>query len=271
MISRPVSRSVSRPVSRPYDVEPPQPDFKLGDLFKDGSGGFWIDANNRWAMRQDAAGTIPVTEDGQPVGFMRDTSGKNEPLRQQDAPKCPIYRTDGTQSWLEFVGGQYFEGSHLWGDAEANATQFTVMAVIEQPVAEGMALFNSFRTIRPSLGISLATPGPDVTLYQLAVTDEVEAGIIECKNPGPDPVALIGRVDLANGSADLVAGAESNSTVMHSFIPLFPSQTFAVGAGVEGAYGFKGKLFSFLIVDRYITDEEQAQALTELKRLAGIQ
>ncbi|ARV77105.1 hypothetical protein SKUL_6 [Pseudomonas phage Skulduggery] len=247
------------------------PDFKLGDLFTEGASGFWIDANNRWAMRQDAAGTIPVTEDGQPVGFMRETSGTNQPLTQASAPKCPIYRTDGTQSWLELTGGQYLEGTNLLNSEDAAATQFTVMAVIEQPVAEGMALFNAYRAEEPSYGISLATPGPDVTLYQLAVTDAVEAGIVECKNPGPDPVALIGRVNLITGDSTLVAGAESNTAAMNPFIPGFPGVPFAVGAGVGGTFGFKGKLYSFLCVSRYITDDEQAQALTELKRLAGIQ
>lgn len=53
---------------------------------------------------QDAAGTTPVTADGQVVGRMDDLSGNSNHITQSTAAAKPIYRTDGTLHWLEGDG-----------------------------------------------------------------------------------------------------------------------------------------------------------------------
>lgn len=77
MRTRPVSRAVAKRVSRPVSggsaVPPPLDD--LSSLFAKGEPGVWFDPTDMATMFQDAAGTIPVTAAGQPVGFMRDKSG----------------------------------------------------------------------------------------------------------------------------------------------------------------------------------------------------
>jgi hypothetical protein len=52
----------------------------------------------------DAAGTIPVVADGDPVGLMLDLSGNGSNATQSVAARRPIYRTDGVLHWLEFDG-----------------------------------------------------------------------------------------------------------------------------------------------------------------------
>lgn len=53
---------------------------------------------------QDAAGTVPVTSDGDPVGRMLDLSGNDNHATQEVSGARPIYRTDGAHHWLEFDG-----------------------------------------------------------------------------------------------------------------------------------------------------------------------
>ena len=53
---------------------------------------------------QDAAGTVPVTADGDPVGLMLDLSGNGNHATQTTSAARPIYRTDGTMHWLQFDG-----------------------------------------------------------------------------------------------------------------------------------------------------------------------
>lgn len=56
------------------------------------------------SLYQDSAATVPVTADGDPVGWMRDQSGNGNHATQSTSADRPIYRTDGTLHWLEFDG-----------------------------------------------------------------------------------------------------------------------------------------------------------------------
>ena len=55
-------------------------------------------------LYQDAAGTVPVTADGDPVGLVLDLSGNGNHASQSTSAARPVYRTDGTLHWLEFDG-----------------------------------------------------------------------------------------------------------------------------------------------------------------------
>lgn len=53
---------------------------------------------------QDAAGTVPVTADGDPVGLMLDLSGNGNHATQPVSAERPVYRTDGVRHWLQGDG-----------------------------------------------------------------------------------------------------------------------------------------------------------------------
>ncbi len=75
-----------------------------GSLFRDGAQGAWFDPSDLSTLFQDSAGTIPVVNDGDPVGLIMDASGNGNHAAQPAPAARPIWRTDGVLSWLEFDG-----------------------------------------------------------------------------------------------------------------------------------------------------------------------
>jgi len=70
-------------------------------------GAFYIPrptVNGAQALFQDAAGTVPVTADGDPVGRMLDRSGNGNHATQTVSGRRPVYKTDGTLHWLQGDG-----------------------------------------------------------------------------------------------------------------------------------------------------------------------
>jgi len=77
-------------------------------LFLAGVLGVWFDPSDLSTLFQDAAGTIPVTSDGDPVGLMLDKSGNGYHASQSVSGSRLVYRTDGTVHRLEFNGVNSF-------------------------------------------------------------------------------------------------------------------------------------------------------------------
>lgn len=79
-------------------------------LFAAGEQGAWYDPSDLSTLFQDAAGTIPVTAVGDPVGRMLDKSGRGNHAAQSVSAARPAYQTDGALHWLEFDGVDDFMG-----------------------------------------------------------------------------------------------------------------------------------------------------------------
>jgi hypothetical protein len=75
-------------------------------LFSNGEQGFAYDPNDLTTLYQDAAGTIPVTAAGQPVGLMKDKSGRNNHASQTASASRPILQRNATTGayYLVFDG-----------------------------------------------------------------------------------------------------------------------------------------------------------------------
>ncbi|MFA5581618.1 MAG: hypothetical protein WDA25_06650 [Paracoccaceae bacterium] len=64
----------------------------------------WYDPASPDTLFQDAAGTIAVTQDGDPVGRICDRSGHGHDLMQPDPAKRPIWRQQDGRCWIESDG-----------------------------------------------------------------------------------------------------------------------------------------------------------------------
>ena len=78
----------------------------IKSLFANNEQGFFYDPNDLSTMFQDAAGTVPVNGVGQPVGLIRDKSGRNNHAFQTVSASRPILQRNATTGayYLAFDG-----------------------------------------------------------------------------------------------------------------------------------------------------------------------
>lgn len=87
--------------------------FDPAQLFAAGEVGGWWDPSDLTTLFQDAAGTIPVTATGQPVGRVNDKSGRGNHLTQATAAARPVYTVAGALRYLVFDGVNDFLSANL--------------------------------------------------------------------------------------------------------------------------------------------------------------
>lgn len=86
----------------------------------------WFDPSDVSTLFQDAAMTVPVSADGDPVGAIMDKSGNGYHATQSSAAIKPVYRSDGT---IEFDGVD----SVLVSSVVTAATNSAVLATSFEP------------------------------------------------------------------------------------------------------------------------------------------
>lgn len=74
--------------------------FTPEQSFQNGELGGWWEPKPQY-LWQDAAGTVPVTQDGDLVARMEDRSGNGHHFTQDAGTERMVYRTDGVLHWLE--------------------------------------------------------------------------------------------------------------------------------------------------------------------------
>jgi hypothetical protein len=98
-------------------------------LFQNGEDGFWYDPSDVSTMFQDAAGTIPVTGIGQPIGLLLDKSGNGYHASQS---------TDAARPTLEARKNELV-ATEAFDDAAWTATNMTVVGGATSPIGTSTA------------------------------------------------------------------------------------------------------------------------------------
>lgn len=202
-------------------------------------------------LRQDAAGTTPVTADGDPVGRMLDLSGNGRDLAQSGTTARPLFREAGGLRWLEFDGAN---------DNLSGATDLPFSA--QMSIGGGFEV-SAFNTSYPKLFLvrgqasADANRQPYIHLYQTV----------------PE------RINFAWGSGSVPLNLTDLSALgpVTFFTSVTPAQTYAEANGTSGSGagvtlvdgnsgflvgpGFTGKFFGAALFDRNLTNAER-QALT---------
>lgn len=154
LLSKEINRIITdKNATLGYLFKPPPPFSEIiKKLFANNEQGFFYDPNDLSTMYQDAAGTVPVTEAGQPVGLVLDKS-KGVVISSEKVVNPDF---DSDTAWTKQSTVTISGGSAIMSDASGNPTLSQYVALVPNAwydvtiviseVSAGAAVFRCYGT-----------------------------------------------------------------------------------------------------------------------------
>lgn len=114
-------------------------DDEIKLVFEGDKQGLFYDPSDLTTLFKDAAGTQPVTADGDPVGLIKDKSGNNNHATQAVSAARLVYRTDGILHWLEQDGVDDYMKTANFGLAQPVSMAFAMSASKNSLLIDGLS------------------------------------------------------------------------------------------------------------------------------------
>jgi hypothetical protein len=245
----------------------------IKSLFSLGEQVFAYDPNDLTTLYQDAAGAIPVTAAGQPVGLVKDKSGRNNHAYQTVSASRPILQRN------EVTGAYYLAFDGVDDFLQTNNIDFTA--------TDKVSLFAGIKEVSSGIQV-IAELGADTATNQGTYLFSLEGSKYTFKSRGSVNLVAVQSAstqvvtvpDLSVVSARGNISGDSN-TIKRNGINGSPS-TGDLGLGNYGNHPlyigrragtslpFNGHLYSLIIVGRLTTDNETKRIESELAKLTGV-
>lgn len=269
-----VSRSVGRPVTRSVLAGQLNNLTQLiKSLFSLGEQGFAYDPNDLTTLYQDAAGTVPVTAAGQPVGLMLDKSGRNNHASQTVSASRPILQRNATTGayYLAFDGVDDFLVTNNIDFTATNKVSLFAGVRKLSDVGDGMLVESSPDLNSNNGAFYLAAPLGAAPTYSSGSKGTIRQNATAFGYNSPISNVIASRIStsldtnilrvnatqVASSSADQGAGNYGN-------YPLF--------IGRRGAYSipFNGHIYSLIGISRLTTDAETLALEKAIAKATGV-
>lgn len=254
-----------------------KPSFNLEilKLFANGEQGFFYDPNDLSTMFQDAAGSVPVTAAGQPVGLILDKSGRNNHAFQTASASRPILRQNA------ITGAYYLE---LDGSDD-----FFVTNSIDFTSTDKISLFAGVRKLVDSTQMiaELSVSVSSGSFYLVAGSDgggigytsmsrgTFSAGVGKSARiftySGADTAVLSVKHDISGGLSSMrrngvvgIDGTEAKGTGNFGNYPLY------IGRRGGTSLPFSGHIYGLIGIGKLTTGNETAAIEKELAKQVGV-
>ncbi len=222
----------------------------------------WYDPKDLTTLFQDAAGTTPVTSDGDPVGLMLDKSENGHHMAQTTAAARPTYETDGSHHWVSFdgVNDSFAATAFAWGSDEATVS----MAVAKLSDATPGCLFETSENANNN----------DGTLALFAPNAQTGVGNYEFRAKGSGSSAYLGASGYTVPGTAILTGVASLSAELGSFfvdgvnkvldanVPdptVFGNHAIYLGRRANNSLPFHGRLYGAVLSNSLATAQELLQ------------
>lgn len=234
-------------------------------LFSGGEQGAWYDPSDLSTLFQDAAGTTPVTSDGDPVGLMLDKSGNNNHASQSTTAAKPVYRTDGTLHWLELDGVDDRLSVPVAAQGGAGDSNSVFTASIHDGVSGFYLLGNT-----NDLGVMMLHSATGFRATAEVVSGGHMVGSVSGLFAQGEKVVATSLFDRPSGAVEL--GLGSGYSDQESFTPENKVLPAASAIGIRGAQVinlFGGAVYGLIIVNRLADNDEVLAAQQHLSEMIG--
>lgn len=256
-------------------------DQQIQKLFANNEQGFWYDPNDLSTMFQDAEGTVPVTTVGQPVGLIRDKSGRNNHAFQTIPENRPTLRQNSV------TGANYLEFDGVDDFLQTNNIDFTM--------TDKMSLFAVVQKLRSSTAESILELGvlpydgvgtfwfttnalaPDDVWIAIAQSWNARTGFSKV-TPVANNFIVSAKLDFAGELAvDEVKPRLNGSTAgftrglgTHAGTGNFGIHPLHIGSRAGASLPFNGHIYSIISVGKLVSDDETVDIEKELAKRAGV-
>ena len=251
----------------------------IKQMFASGEQGFFYDPNDLTTMFQDAAGTVPVTAVGQPVGLILDKSGRGNHARQTTSASRPILRKNATTGayYLEFDG----------------TDDFLVTSSINFTATDKISLFAGVRKLSDSargilfeLGSAVGTLPGSFGIEAPRLNTANAYSFVHQGSTSPGTLATSGSLYSAPHSAVLVgngslSGTLSESIKVNSITTVGPNTALGantkygnyplyIGRRAGTSLPFNGHIYGLIGIGKLTTDSETTTMEKELAKRVGV-
>ena len=264
-----ISRAVGNILQLKYDQ-------LIKSLFANNEQGFFYDPNDLSTMFQDSAGTVPVTAVGQPVGLIRDKSGRNNHAFQTNSTSRPILRKnavtganylefDGTDDFLQTSNINFtatdkvslFAGVRNLSDSAQIIAELSVIAEYSDG-AFYFAAGNNGGTGYTSLARGSAYPSVD----QKAASFTYLA---------PDQAVLSVKHDISNDLSSIRRnGVIGIDGVGDKGVGNFGNYPLFIGRRAGTAFAFTGHLYGLIGIGKLVSDNETIALEKAIAKNTGV-
>jgi hypothetical protein len=241
----PITRSRFRP-------RYPSSSFAPGLLFLAGEQGAWYDPSDLSTLFQDAAGTVPVTAVGQPVGLIRDKSGRGNNASQSVAGSRPTLNVDSNGNYFLLFDG--IDDSLLTSSINLSSTnKITVFAGLRKLSDAGVALVAEFSATIASNNGAFAVAAPlNTTGSTFAFASKGTLfsawSVSGASFAAPSSVVLSGIGDISTDTQILrLNGADIQSLTNDQGTGNYGTYPLYIGRRNNATFPYNGRMYGLIV------------------------
>lgn len=242
-------------------------------MFASGEQGFWYDPNDFSTMFQDAAGTMPVTGAGQPVGLMLDKSGRNNHAAQTTSASRPILRqNDSTGAYyLEFDGtDDFLQTSNIDFTVTDKISLFAGVRKLSDIASGAVAeLSESTMNSNGSFGLFAPNVGSDVTSFLKGSGSRSTSALNGYAAPAS--VIVTAKFDISgNNKQHLKVNSAVRTSTNSVGTGSFGNYPLYIGRRGGTIYPLNGHIYGLIGIGKLTSDSETAAIEKELAKRLGV-